>query len=142
LIFGVVNVVIRPIIVLLSLPLEIITLGLFTFVINAFMLLLTSWIAQGMGVGFRVDGFLAALVAALIITIVSFVLSRVLQDPVRTGHDVMAGEGGGGEAKASVRNKSRSPRTSARERIRLVTLPSPCERAVIRRARGPGRLHR
>ena len=69
---------IRPIIVLLSLPLEIITLGLFTFVINAFMLLLTSWIAQGMGVGFRVDGFLAALVAALIITIVSFVLSRVL----------------------------------------------------------------
>ena len=68
---------IRPIIVLLSLPLEIITLGLFTFVINAFMLLLTSWIAQGMGVGFRVDGFLPALVGALIITIVSFVLSRV-----------------------------------------------------------------
>src|SRR5438445_7771431 len=78
LIFGVVNVVIRPIIVLLSLPLEIITLGLFIFVINAFMLLLTSWIAQGMGVGFRVGGFLPALVAALIITIVSFVLSRVL----------------------------------------------------------------
>jgi putative membrane protein len=76
LIFGVVNVVIRPIIVLLSLPLEIITLGLFIFVINAFMLLLTSWIAQGMGVGFRVDGFLPAVVAALIITIVSFVLSR------------------------------------------------------------------
>jgi hypothetical protein len=42
----------------------------------------------------------------------------------------MAGEGGGGEAKASVRNKSRSSRTSPRERIRLVTLPSPCERAV------------
>ena len=70
--------VIRPIIVLLSLPLEITTLGLFTFVINAFMLLLTSWVAQGMGVGFRVDGFLPALVGALIITIVSFVLSRVL----------------------------------------------------------------
>jgi putative membrane protein len=78
LIFGVVNAVIRPIIVLLSLPLEIITLGLFTFVINAFMLLLTSWIAQGMGVGFRIDGFLPALVGALIITIVSFVLSRAL----------------------------------------------------------------
>jgi putative membrane protein len=41
------------------------------------MLLLTSWIAQGIGVGFRVDGFLPALVGALIITIVSFVLSRV-----------------------------------------------------------------
>ena len=93
LIFGVVNVVIRPIIVLLSLPLEIITLGLFTFVINAFMLLLTSWIAQGMGVGFRVDGFLPALVGALIITIASFVLSRVLSDPVRTGYDVIGWRG-------------------------------------------------
>jgi putative membrane protein len=78
LIFGGVNVVIRPAIILLSLPLEIMTLGLFTFVINAFMLLLTSWIAVGLGVGFRVDGFLPALVGALIITIVSFVLSRVL----------------------------------------------------------------
>ncbi len=78
LIFGVVNAVIRPILILLSLPLEIITLGLFTFVINAFMLLLTSWIAQGMGLGFRVDKFLAALLGALIISIVSFVLSRAL----------------------------------------------------------------
>jgi putative membrane protein len=78
LIFGVVNAVIRPIIILLSLPLQIITLGLFTFVINAFMLLLTSWIAQGMGLGFRVDGFVPALVGALIISVVSFALSRAL----------------------------------------------------------------
>ena len=78
LIFGLVNAVIRPILILLSLPLEIITLGLFTFVINAFMLLLTSWIAQGMGLGFRVDGFLTALVGALIISVVSFALSRAL----------------------------------------------------------------
>ena len=78
LIFGVVNALIRPIIFLLSLPLEILTLGLFTFVINAFMLLLTSWIAQGMGLGFRVDGFLPALLGALIISVVSFVLSRAL----------------------------------------------------------------
>ena len=61
LIFGLVNAVIRPILILLSLPLEILTLGLFIFVINAFMLLLTSWIAQGMGLGFRVDKFLTAL---------------------------------------------------------------------------------
>src|SRR5882672_10670530 len=74
LIFGVVNVVIRPILFLLSLPLEIITLGLFTFVINAFMLLLTSWIAQGMGLAFRVNGFLTALLGALLISVVSFVL--------------------------------------------------------------------
>src|ERR1700752_623110 len=78
LIFGVVNAVIRPILVLLSLPLEILTLGLFIFVINAFMLLLTSWIAQAVGVGFRVDKFLAALFGALIISIVSFVLSRAV----------------------------------------------------------------
>jgi putative membrane protein len=51
LIFGVVNAVIRPILILVSLPLEIFTLGLFIFVINAFMLLLTSWIAQAIGLG-------------------------------------------------------------------------------------------
>jgi putative membrane protein len=78
LIFGLVNAVIRPILILLSLPLEILTLGLFIFVINAFMLLLTSWIAQAMGLGFRVDKFFAALLGALIISVVSFALSRAL----------------------------------------------------------------
>jgi putative membrane protein len=78
LIFGLVNAAIRPILVVLSLPLEIITLGLFIFVINAFMLLLTSWIAQALGLGFRVDRFVPALLGALIISIVSFVLNRAL----------------------------------------------------------------
>jgi putative membrane protein len=78
LIFGLVNAVIRPILILLSLPLEILTLGLFIFVINAFMLLLTSWIAQAIGLGFRVDRFFAALLGALIISVVSFILSRVV----------------------------------------------------------------
>ncbi len=77
LIFGVLNAVIRPILIILSLPLEFLTLGLFTFVINAFMLLLTSWIAQGMGLGFAVDGFLPALLGSLIISVISFVLSRL-----------------------------------------------------------------
>ena len=76
--------VIRPILIVLSLPLEIITLGLFIFVINAFMLLLTSWIAQGMGLGFRVDKFLAALLGALIVSIVSFILSRALTRSLKT----------------------------------------------------------
>jgi len=84
LIFGFVNAVIHPILILLSLPLEIITLGLFTFVINALMLLLTSWIAQSMGLGFRVDKFLSALLGALIISIVSFVLSRALTRSLST----------------------------------------------------------
>jgi putative membrane protein len=84
LIFGLVNAVIRPILIVLSLPLEIITLGLFIFVINAFMLLLTSWIAQAMGLGFRVDKFLAALLGALIVSIVSFILSRALTRTLKT----------------------------------------------------------
>lgn len=79
LIFGVVNVVIRPIVLLLTLPLTIITLGLFTFVVNALMLILTSWIAEGMGLGFRVNGFWAAFLGALIISVVSFVLSRLVR---------------------------------------------------------------
>jgi len=77
LIFGVVNAIIRPIVMLLSLPLTILTLGLFTFVINALMLLLTSGIAQRLHLGFRVDGFWSAFVGALVISIVSFVLSRL-----------------------------------------------------------------
>ncbi len=78
LVFGAVNVVIRPVVLLLALPLQIVTLGLFTYVVNALMLLLTSWIAQGMGLGFRVDGFVPALLGALIISLVSFALSHIL----------------------------------------------------------------
>ena len=78
-IFGIINAVIRPLVILLSLPLEILTLGLFTFVINALMLLLTSWISEGMGLGFRVDGFVAALLGSLIVSLVSFVLSHLFR---------------------------------------------------------------
>ena len=78
LIFGVVNVIIRPIVLLLTLPLTILTLGLFTFVVNALMLILTSWIAEGMGLGFRVSGFWAGFLGALIVTVVSFVLNRLI----------------------------------------------------------------
>lgn len=78
LIFGLVNAVIRPIVIFLSLPLEIITLGLFTFVINALMLLLTSGIAQRLDLNFLVDGFRPAFVGALVISIVSFLLNRTI----------------------------------------------------------------
>ncbi len=78
LIFGIVNAIIRPILIILSLPLEILTLGLFTFVINALMLLLTSGISQRLSLGFHVDGFITALLAALVISVVSFLLSRFL----------------------------------------------------------------
>ena len=65
LIFGLVNAFIRPVVIVLTLPLTILTLGLFTFVVNALMLLVTSGIAAAFDLGFRVDGFLSALAGAL-----------------------------------------------------------------------------
>ena len=76
LIFGVINVTMRPIVVFLTLPLTIVTLGLFIFVVNALMLMLTSRIAQALDLGFRVQGFGAALLGALVISVVGFVLSQ------------------------------------------------------------------
>jgi putative membrane protein len=71
LIFGLVNALIRPLVRFLT--------CLFTLVINAAMLLLSSWIAQQLDIRFRVDGFLWALVGALIIGVVSFVLNLVFK---------------------------------------------------------------
>ena len=80
LIFGLVNAVIRPILTLLTGPLIILTLGIFTLVINALMLLLTGNIAEALGIGFRVDGFGAAFWGGLIISLVSFFLSVFVRD--------------------------------------------------------------
>lgn len=80
LIFGVVNAVIRPVVKLLALPLIILTLGLITFVINALMLMLTSWITDQFEVSFHVDGFGAAFIGALVITIVGWALDAILPD--------------------------------------------------------------
>ena len=77
LIFGILNAIIRPVLVLFTLPLTIVTLGLFIFVINALMLMLTGGIAEGLNLGFRVDGFRAALLGALVISVVGFVLTRI-----------------------------------------------------------------
>ena len=77
LVFGVLNAVIRPILFILTLPFLIVTLGLFTFVLNAFMLWLTSATSDLFGLRFHVDGFAAAFIGALIVTVVSFVLSMV-----------------------------------------------------------------
>lgn len=82
-IFGVVNAIVKPVAKLLSLPFIILTLGLLLFVINALMLMLTSWIAGKLDVPFHVEGFGTALLGALIITIVSWFLSAVLPDDVK-----------------------------------------------------------
>ena len=78
LILGLVNAVVRPFVRFLSCGLIFFTLGLFLLVINAGMLLLSARIAQAFGVLFQVDGFGPALFGSLVITIVSFLGSRVL----------------------------------------------------------------
>jgi putative membrane protein len=77
-IFGLVNAIIKPIVKLFSLPLFLLTLGLITFVINAFMLWLTGAISSGTGLHFSVEGFWAALWGALVVSVVSWVLNLLL----------------------------------------------------------------
>lgn len=77
LLYGLVNALIRPFVSLITLPLQLLTLGLFTLVINGAMLLLTSNIARAAGIGFWVSDFWAALGTALLISIVSTVLTRL-----------------------------------------------------------------
>jgi putative membrane protein len=74
---GVVNAIIKPILVMISMPISCMTLGLFIFVINALMLLLVSAIPF---LGFVVNGFFVALIASIVISIVSWALSMVLPD--------------------------------------------------------------
>lgn len=78
LVFGVVNAIIKPIVKVVSLPLYILTLGLFTLVVNALMIMLTGWLSEMTDYGLRVDGFWTALVAGLIIGVVSFLISIVI----------------------------------------------------------------
>lgn len=80
LIFGLVNFLVKPVVNLLSLPLLILTLGLFTLVVNALMLLLTSWLADVFDLSFHVEGFWTAVLGGLIISIVSWALNVALPD--------------------------------------------------------------
>lgn len=80
LIFALVNIVVRPVVKLLSLPLYVLTLGLFTFIVNALMLWLTSWVAGLLNVPFTVDGFWAAVLGGLVVSFVSWLLNLLLPD--------------------------------------------------------------
>lgn len=80
LVFGLVNAVVAPVAKLLSLPLVILTLGLFLVVVNALMLLLTGWISEQLGVAFAVDGFWTAVLGAIIISVATWVLEMLLRD--------------------------------------------------------------
>ncbi|NGO13187.1 phage holin family protein [Streptomyces sp. HC44] len=80
LIFGLVNFLVKPVVKVLTFPLFILTLGLITLVINALMLLLTSWLADKLDLSFHVEGFWTAVLGGLIISIVSWALNVVLPD--------------------------------------------------------------
>lgn len=81
LLFGLINAVIRPIAKFFSFPFIVLTLGLFTFVVNAFMLQITEWISDAIGLSFHIDAFWwDAILAAVVITLVSWVLSVVLPE--------------------------------------------------------------
>ena len=71
---GVINVFIKPVLIILTLPLNIITLGLFSFIINAFLLKIVAHYVTG----FEVDGFLAALLGALVISLVNWLANRFI----------------------------------------------------------------
>jgi putative membrane protein len=79
LIYSLVNAIIKPIVQIISIPLYILTLGLFTLVVNALMLMLTAWITEQTNWGIRIEGgFWWALLAALIIGVLNFLISAVV----------------------------------------------------------------
>ncbi|MEW1658327.1 MULTISPECIES: phage holin family protein [unclassified Streptomyces] len=80
LIFGLVNFLVKPVVKVLSFPLFVLTLGLITLVVNALMLLLTSWLAGKVDLAFHVDGFWAALLGGVIVSVVSWAMHVILPD--------------------------------------------------------------
>jgi len=84
LIFGLINAIVRPIVKFFSLPFLILTLGLFTFIVNAIMLELLSWISGKLDLAFHVDDFFwSAVFGALIVSFVSLILHILLPEKQR-----------------------------------------------------------
>lgn len=86
LIFGIVNAVIRPVLVVAGCPFIVLTLGLGTLLINTLMFFLAGWIGTQFGVGFTVDGFIPAFLGALVVSVVSFILSIIFKPGRQSGH--------------------------------------------------------
>jgi putative membrane protein len=79
-VFGIVNAFIGPVAKILTFPLILVTLGIFALVVNGLMLWLTSSISEALGLGFRVHGFWAAFFGALVVSLVSTILSILVAD--------------------------------------------------------------
>ncbi len=78
-VLGIFNAVLRPLLIIITLPINLITLGLFTFIINGVMLYLTASVVKG----FSIEGFGSAVVGALVLSIVSFALNLFIADSGR-----------------------------------------------------------
>jgi len=83
LIIGLLNALVRPLLKFLTCPLIILTLGLFTIIINTVVLLLTSSIGDAFNLGLSVDGFWSAVLGSIVISIVSTVMSVILHDELK-----------------------------------------------------------
>ncbi|HVN16079.1 MAG TPA: phage holin family protein [Anaerolineales bacterium] len=83
LIFGLINAFLRPLLKILTCPLIILTLGLFTLLINTFLFWLTGQIGQAFNLGLSVVGFWPAFFGGLIVSVVSIVLSLILKDELK-----------------------------------------------------------
>ena len=86
LIFGLINAFLRPLLKLLTCPLILLTLGLFTLLINTFLFWLTGQIGLAFGFGLLIDGFMPAFLGGLVVTVVSVVMSLILKDELRGKH--------------------------------------------------------
>jgi putative membrane protein len=80
LIFGIVNAIVKPIFTLVTAVAVLLTLGLFLIVINALMLLLTSWISDQFNLGWSVDGFWTAVLGSIIVSIISFIVNAFIPE--------------------------------------------------------------
>jgi len=81
LVFGIVNSFVKPILQFFSIPFILLTLGLFLFVVNAFVLWITSGISGALGLDFRVNGFGSAFLGALVVSLVNLLLSWFVARP-------------------------------------------------------------
>ena len=88
LVFGVINATLRPLTKILTFPLILVTLGIFALVVNGLMLWLTSSLSSSLGLGFHVSGFWAAFFGALVVSIVSALLSLTLRPRVEYSQPV------------------------------------------------------
>ncbi len=90
LIFGVVNALVRPLLVILTCPLIVLTLGVFLLIINALMLALTEWISDLFSLGLYIDNFWATFLGALVVSVVSGIINTVLKDTRAEDNDYKA----------------------------------------------------